>query len=235
MEYNEYPPDCEICFDEDKLSTPADFYNHGPTEGCMHSVDACKLHINAWISSRVGTANIPCPSRHCDQLLTDSDIRKNASPETARRHFRLLERAKQERIPDWRWCLNPSCDAGQQHPNVNDIFTCNTCGARACAKCDRPYHDNETCEVFQSRTSSNRTDEDSQDLIDETTKPCPKCRVRIELGEGCDHIHCTRCEEHFCFYCGISASDTNGDGHAEDCPSKMSTGTLPVPIPARRD
>jgi len=33
-------------------------------------------------------------------------------------------------------------------------------------------------------------------------KPCPYCKYVIERTEGCDHMHCLRCNCHFCYICG---------------------------------
>ena len=32
-------------------------------------------------------------------------------------------------------------------------------------------------------------------------RPCPMCFVPIEKDGGCNHMHCTHCEAHFCWYC----------------------------------
>lgn len=40
-----------------------------------------------------------------------------------------------------------------------------------------------------------------------TTRPCPKCHVRIERSSGCDHVVCTRCQQAFCYACNRSKQD----------------------------
>lgn len=65
-------------------------------------------------------------------------------------------------------------------------------------------HKGETCLVYQERmrveeaariyaeeqAHHNRDDQESTKTVKEITKPCPKCGVRIEKSEGCDHMTC---------------------------------------------
>ncbi|KAI4730217.1 hypothetical protein E4T49_02023 [Aureobasidium sp. EXF-10728] len=44
-------------------------------------------------------------------------------------------------------------------------------------------------------------DEQAEAVIAATTKPCPKCKVRIEIDGGCDHMTCAQCSYEFCFEC----------------------------------
>ena len=73
---------------------------------------------------------------------------------------------------------------------------CNVCKIQVCDKC-----------MVQLPTSD---DDESQHMCDanlletirelqETSKPCPKCSVRIFKTEGCDHMHCTNCNTHFSY------------------------------------
>jgi ariadne-1 len=56
--------------------------------------------------------------------------------------------------------LDPETDVG----GVEDICTCNKCGARACATCDRPYHEGETCSAYQARVKDRAEEEDKSVL-----------------------------------------------------------------------
>ena len=31
---------------------------------------------------------------------------------------------------------------------------------------------------------------------------CPKCKILIQKSSGCDHMHCPRCKNDFCYRCG---------------------------------
>lgn len=67
-------------------------------------------------------------------------------------------------------------------------------GNRECGnECDLMIR-NFTCEVCTSH---------NQDfVVDETTtKACPSCKVATFKPFGCDHMHCTMCDTHWCWKC----------------------------------
>ncbi|KAK0277912.1 hypothetical protein LTR35_009749 [Friedmanniomyces endolithicus] len=81
------------------------------------------------------------------------------------------------------------------------IFTCDTCGERACVPCDRPYHVGETCDEYRERMK--RGEAKSEKFIKKKCKQCPKegCKANIEKNGGCDHVLCTQCGTGFCWPC----------------------------------
>ncbi|KAJ8359469.1 hypothetical protein SKAU_G00159940 [Synaphobranchus kaupii] len=48
-----------------------------------------------------------------------------------------------------------------------------------------------------------RWEQASKEMIDETTRPCPKCRVPVEKNGGCMHMVCPRsqCRFEWCWQC----------------------------------
>ena len=89
-------------------------------------------------------------------------------------------------------------------------YICPSCDGSFCLACETKAHLDETCTEFQARLreaespSSPRTAE----LLQSTTKECPKCRVRIERTGGCDHMTCEArsvkgriCKHEFCWSC----------------------------------
>jgi hypothetical protein len=70
---------------------------------------------------------------------------------------------------------------GYEYEVAPNICTCHACGARACVRCDRPYHAGKTCKAYQLRTKDRMEEEDQAiRAIERATKPCPNCRVRIQ-------------------------------------------------------
>lgn len=77
--------------------------------------------------------------------------------------------------------------------NTDHICTCNACGAKACVNCDRPWHENETCEQYQARMKKEGFEKEeakSLKAIEQQAKPCPGCKKNIIRNGGCDHMHC---------------------------------------------
>ncbi|KAK3717649.1 hypothetical protein LTR37_005716 [Vermiconidia calcicola] len=76
-----------------------------------------------------------------------------------------------------------------------DIFTCNTCSARACVPCDRPFHEGETCAQYQHRMKT-ADEKASLEKIEEA---------------------CTQCGTQFCWLCSTTYTVVNRQGHAKGC------------------
>jgi hypothetical protein len=99
------------------------------------------------------------------------------------------------KIPDFRWCLNKHCNAGQIHESgsAGPICECHECGYKVCVHHNQKWHDGETCEQFDYRVSGRKAMDEEQAstrIIVKTTKKCPQCHAPIEKNEGCDHMTC---------------------------------------------
>ena len=53
-----------------------------------------------------------------------------------------------------------------------------------------------------SSLSGPSLEQQTQQLIADTTKPCSRCGALVAKVAGCDHIICTNCHEDFCWKCG---------------------------------
>ncbi|KAI5477490.1 E3 ubiquitin-protein ligase RNF14 [Pseudohyphozyma bogoriensis] len=109
---------------------------------------------------------------------------------------------------------------------------CKACSYSFCVFCKRGWHGSQTpCSLPQSSAIVTRylegTDADRKELelrygeknvkrlvnvfeedrmnreyMEGNSMGCPGCEVRIQKSQGCNHMHCTRCNTHFCFRCG---------------------------------
>ena len=105
-------------------------------------------------------------------------------------------RAEKERIPNFRWCLNPACDAGQIHKiaDKGPCFQCETCEYRSCAVHDVPWHEGKTCSEYNRHSGGRKKIRDniaSKTRLALTASECPKCDAPIQKQGGCDHMTCT--------------------------------------------
>lgn len=77
---------------------------------------------------------------------------------------------------------------------VSSEFRCGTCESRYCPRCfqctDQQEH---TCKPEDVQTAKE---------IDRSSKPCPKCSVRIHKIDGCDQMWCTQCHTAFSWNTG---------------------------------
>jgi hypothetical protein len=153
----------------------------------------------------------------------------------------------------FRWCR--ACDGGQIHLSGEEgnIFTCVSCGSKACIVHENTWHKGETCEEYDYRTSGRKErDQKAQEAaslkaIGKLSKKCPgpNCVYNIEKNDGCDHMTCksddssrsgesdtniivgSKCRFEFCWVClcDYNKVRTRGNAaHARTC--KYHTGRL---------
>lgn len=189
------------------------------TESCAHDANVCSHCLQQWIQTKVAQGSfskIGCPS--CGDTLQYADIYNHATEEvferllsfdysssepnvlTNPRYDNLLTRGALNAMPTYRDCLNPKCDAGQDHPagEAEPIFTCKACGHKACVVHNVDWHTDETCEQYTDRRARERRAEDEANVrattayIRHNAKICPNndCHYRIEKNGGCDHMTC---------------------------------------------
>merc|ERR1712038_609221 len=58
------------------------------------------------------------------------------------------------------------------------------------------------CKDLTSWNEKCRNESETANWILANTKPCPKCRSRIEKNQGCNHMTCQQCKYEFCWICG---------------------------------
>ena len=115
------------------------------------------------------------------------------------RYEYLFTKETLEANPDFRCCLNPECNSGQEHVGnpYDPLFHCHVCGYESCATHNVPWHNNESCEEYDLRINPAAQEEASLAEIARTTKKCPGwdeergvCGVSIMKNGGCSQIIC---------------------------------------------
>jgi len=133
-----------------------------------------------------------------------------------------------------------------------NIFTCVACGHKVCIIHENTWHEGETCEEFEYRSSGRKErdqraqEEASLQAIGKLTKKCPGpgCTWNIEKNDGCDHMTCkfrvaldvndrlltfigSKCRFEFCWICLCNYNNVRRVGnsaHTTTC--KYHTGRL---------
>ncbi|KAG8703881.1 hypothetical protein FRC08_002580 [Ceratobasidium sp. 394] len=178
---------CSICLD---LSD--EFPRRPPTTRCTHTTTVCAPCLEQHISYAVltnGSTTITCPDAECRQTLEFSDVKVGARNDKrcfARYETLVLRRALQSE-PNFVWCKNPQCDAGQVHESgaAAPIVTCRVCRAQSCFTHDVPWHVGLTCTQYTAQRANTHAVEDraSEECINRIAKTCPNAscgrRVRI--------------------------------------------------------
>uniref|UniRef100_A0A0K0D7G8 RBR-type E3 ubiquitin transferase n=1 Tax=Angiostrongylus cantonensis TaxID=6313 RepID=A0A0K0D7G8_ANGCA len=127
-------------------------------------------------------------------------------------------------------CLAFDCSSLASQQAIQSIIgknlaTCEMCGYSFCVLCYRAYHGLNECHFKDVDKESLVTKWDSADekeriqmgqrfgglqnlqvlfhegWIDGNSKPCPRCRIRIEKTGGCNKMQCSKCDTMFCWLC----------------------------------
>eukprot|EP00743_Colponemidia_sp_Colp-15_P006574 GILK01007083.1.p1 GENE.GILK01007083.1~~GILK01007083.1.p1 ORF type:complete len:492 (-),score=38.94 GILK01007083.1:69-1502(-) len=193
---------CGVCFDS-KLGSS--FF---PLFHCAHlfCLDCLRSYLEVNIKDGE-VANLCCPFVGCAQKLLPTEIKQLV----ARAHYDKFEdillTKTLESMSDVVWCPVKDC----RYPVLKEgrMAICSRCQHVFCAKCFGQWHPNSRCQnsalqflkedqidnpVLQNEILTRK-------LLVQTTRKCPKCGAGIEKSEGCNHMHCTRCDAHFCWNC----------------------------------
>ncbi|KAF7855281.1 uncharacterized protein EAF02_011540 [Botrytis sinoallii] len=212
---------CRVCMEN---LTPEKFPQTRITSTCAHHPAVCNhcltKHINEQVQTKASN-QISCPE--CPEKISDAEIKKYASPEVLERKGRRLLNISLQHLPNFTFCLSPTCESGQIHTPDHPMMTCSTCGFKTCFIHKLPWHEDLTCAEFdlfnQARVQQEAA---SEAWIAEYTKLCPnpKCGMRIHKKTGCDHLTCDYCLVEFCWCCFADfkmIKKRGNDHHKEDC------------------
>ena len=112
-----------------------------------------------------------------------------------------------ESIPEFLRCTRPGCGFGAFHEGGADlnVFTCALCRWLTCYVHREQLHIGVTCDGYDAWRDAAHGTGDAQDAetlslikIEQTTKPCPLCRTRVEkntdpeFAGDCDKLTCVR-------------------------------------------
>ena len=189
--------ECCTCFTD--IINPSDIFR---LEYCGHTycIDCMKLQLAP------STVDFPivCAADGCSEPLVWKDI-YNLSDQTGFniRHLinasvRSYVAANQDRV---RNCPSPDCSMIYSVTTEGKCFFCQQCGAMVCTTCHEPYHEGITCAMYQSGKQADRDLEDWIQRDPGNRKRCPKCSSPIEKTFGCNHVNCTQCRVHICWFC----------------------------------
>ncbi|TGO47793.1 hypothetical protein BCON_0263g00040 [Botryotinia convoluta] len=216
--------ECRVCMEN---LTPEKFPQTRITSTCAHHPAVCNQCLTKHINDQVQTKasnQVSCPE--CPEKVSDAEIKKYASPEVLERNGRRLLNMSLQHLPNFTFCLSPTCESGQIHTGPDHpMMKCTTCGFNTCFIHKLPWHEDLTCAEFDFFNQARvRQEAASEAWIAEHTKLCPnpKCGMRIQKKTGCDHLtcECDYCLFEFCWCCFADLKmikKRGNDHHKEDC------------------
>ncbi|KAF2807483.1 uncharacterized protein BDZ99DRAFT_523095 [Mytilinidion resinicola] len=230
--------DCAVCAESYPIPDLPSLMN------CEHEPQVCSDCYQGWIASELNSKSwkeIKCPEEGCKQILNHAEVQEYATPEVYAKFDALSAREALNDDPNFRWCRGPNCKSGQIHESdvSGNIFVCVDCGFKVCTVHEGVWHEGETCEEYDYRTSGRKEkdqkaqEEASAAEIAKITKKCPgkrgNCGWNIEKNDGCDHMTCTKCKHQFCWICMADYQPIRDKGNSEhetDC--KYHSSKLPT-------
>ncbi|KAH7073313.1 hypothetical protein FB567DRAFT_454260 [Paraphoma chrysanthemicola] len=217
--------ECAVCGEQQPISELPSLAD------CEHVPQTCTECYADWVTAQLEESSwkeAKCPESKCQMTLTYHEIQGIATQDTFQKYDTYITRAAISEDPNFRWCR--ACDAGQEHLSGEDgnIFTCHACGHKICIKHENTWHEDETCEEYDYRSSGQKErdqkaqEEASLAAIGKLSKKCPgpKCVYNIEKNDGCDHMTCSKCRYEFCWVCLSEYNKIRRQGnsaHKRDC------------------
>jgi IBR domain, a half RING-finger domain len=203
--------ECPVCL-EKKL--PDEFPARQPTDNCDHPTRCCtpclSRHITMSFEGKMWD-NIRCPL--CNLQLQHKDVAEFATQDIFERYalyrflFLLLctnplrsydnlstRRALETRFPNFRWCLGPNCEYGEEHPDdpKQPMITCTSCGFDSCFFHNTTWHEGMTCDEYNAKIAAGaiKAEKKTEKIIKKIAKRCPGCQRFINKNGGCSHMSC---------------------------------------------
>lgn len=193
------PVDCAICFADSV--PPAETFGLG----CRHIF--CKECWSGFLSAAVSDSGAQCifakcPEDGCGEVVTPSVFASMASKDIAARYERFVEQSFININRSMSWCPAPGCGNSFLAKGALKTVKC-PCGMQSCFKCSNEAHQPIDCNGLGIWLDKCSNESETVNWILANTKKCPKCMVRIEKNQGCNHMTCRNrgCQFQFCWVC----------------------------------
>lgn len=187
--------ECQICDEEVAFATThALGCGHRFCLGCW--TDA----LEAAVAKGKQGVITRCPGYKCPAVVDDDTIKARVSEASSKRFQTSVLRSFVEDSAKIRWCPAPGCENAIKGDVGVTSVVCN-CGFKFCFQCGEEEHAPVSCKNLTLWLDKCRNESETAHWIIANTKKCPKCMVRIEKNQGCNHMACPTCSHEFCWIC----------------------------------
>lgn len=229
--------ECPICMDDKALT---DFCRLS----CGH--EFCRACLSRPLEIAVrerNTTTLRCSNPACRHTFDEADIKNIVHDPALMRALRDAQFQEwAAKNPNLRQCPTADCPYLFEYDENPRTIMCPVCNQQYCANCRSAHLQEITCaQAEQDRTLAADPRAEaraSEQLIQNTTKRCPRCHANIERSAGCNHMTCANCHHEFCWLCmidwpgyGAHACPTYGDAVAPAVvPFAPAVPAAPAPV-----
>ncbi|MCL7027602.1 hypothetical protein MKW94_014090 [Papaver nudicaule] len=151
---------------------------------------------------------IPCPQMKCREPVPPGLVRSLLGDENFDKWELQMFYKTLDSMSDLVYC--PRCDMACLEAE-DHLAQCPQCFFTFCGLCGDRFHVEVQCMTSEEKLKFLQQQRKELDMINKllnveeikrTTKQCPKCSMAITRTSGCNHMHCTRCQQDFCYKCG---------------------------------
>lgn len=170
--------------------------------GCGHYF--CNLCWKPYLEFKIEEGpcciSTSCPFHECNEIVPDWVFEKIVSPTSFSKYAKFLVRSYVDINKRVKWCPAPGCDNAVSGSGGCPMVQC-SCGCGFCMRCGDENHLPVSCDHLALWREKCRNESETANWILANTKKCPKCSVRIEKNQGCNHMACRHCKFDFCWVC----------------------------------
>ncbi|KAM9804082.1 E3 ubiquitin-protein ligase parkin [Neosynchiropus ocellatus] len=191
---------------------------------CFHTYCETRLEERQFVYHPVIGYSLPCAVRCEDSLIKELHHFRILGDEQYGRYLQLA--AERYLLSSGGlMCPSPGCGAGLLPTDGSRMVQCDRrtgCGFIFCRTCRLQYHEgpclsasaltrDDAAQSFSVETAAavrGRWEQESLLAIQKMTKQCPSCSLPIERDGGCMHMRCPQCGENWCWFCGLTWTNT---------------------------
>lgn len=187
--------ECGICDDDVPFAD-----THALKCGHRFCKDCWEDYLEDAVTKQKSGVCTRCPQHKCTFIVDDVTMKSIVSEASWKKFQRSVVRSFVEDSSKLKWCPAPRCERAIRADTGVKSVNCD-CGFKFCFACGEEEHGPVSCENLLMWLDKCRNESETAHWIIANTKKCPKCLVRIEKNQGCNHMTCHACKHDFCWIC----------------------------------
>ena len=178
-------------------------------------------HVSGLVSEQqIGeNPHIPCVVPDCTAQYSEVFLKRAVAPSIMDKRDELARNWNLEKMErDGAFTSGPEklvrcpvCAYPAVAPKGLKVFECPSveCQAKSCLLCKKPSHVPLSCDEANTETLTEKIHRQiAEAMTNAVVRNCPECNMPILKDEGCNKIHCKKCDVFSCYLCHKQLSAT---------------------------